>query len=484
MRDNYLLFILSYEPNGNVSSIKCRISDTHLFGLSKLMRTILYPYIFDQKYQKQNQKSKSKGKKYLTNTFQQYETTEKMIAVQKILQEKKTDIKPFIAYLSSNAILQKNLESNQQQSLHSFSFAYNTTHLWSMRLADENYYRIVRRLPCRTVNYVDQSVNELMNHCSQTTINEFSVNETVNIQRWFYEHQYPVDCSNKKFAVIHNYAWSGFGSTIHQVAWAFGEALAQNRIAIYETPGNWVYGDCKFGTPDCFFLPITNCSIPSKIDGNQTIRIPANRGHWEKARYPDVFQNRTLTWYRSQLLFYLMRYNAQTLAHVQHLVAQSFDPPSVDLHHPYVALYVRRSDKVTNREMSQAYPLSQYFNLFDNDTHQTNITTIYINSEDNNVFKEFQQINKNKTGYYKLLRVKTRKDIVFGSLMGMAMNERGKIILEFLTDLFIEANADLHAGTLTSNWCRLVDEMRLVLGKFSPYYTPENGYYLGLRRKK
>ncbi|CAF1264888.1 unnamed protein product [Adineta steineri] len=258
-----------------------------------------------------------------------------------------TDIKPLVAYLSSNAILQKNLESNQQQSLHSFSFAYNTTHLWSMRLADENYYRIVRRLPCRTVNYIDHSINETMNHCSQTTINEFSVKETVNAQKWFYEHQHPVDCSNKKFAVIHNHAWSGIGSTIHQVAWAFGEALAQNRIAVYETPGNWVYGDCKFGTLDCFFLPITNCSIPSKIDGNQTNRIPANKGHWEKARYPDVFQNRTLTWYRSQLLFYLMRYNAQTLAHVQHLVAQSFDPPSVDLHHPYIALYVRRSDKVT-----------------------------------------------------------------------------------------------------------------------------------------
>ncbi|CAF1233567.1 unnamed protein product [Adineta steineri] len=389
-----------------------------------------------------------------------------------------TDIKPLVAYLSSNAILQKNLESNQQQSLHSFSFAYNTTHLWSMRLADENYYRIVRRLPCRTVNYIDHSINETMNHCSQTTINEFSVKETVNAQKWFYEHQHPVDCSNKKFAVIHNHAWSGIGSTIHQVAWAFGEALAQNRIAIYETPGNWVYGDCKFGTLDCFFLPITNCSIPSKIDGNQTNRIPANKGHWEKARYPDVFQNRTLTWYRSQLLFYLMRYNAQTLAHVQHLVAQSFDPPSVDLHHPYIALYVRRSDKVTGKEMSQAYPLSQYFNLFDNDTHQTKITTIYINSEDNNVFNEFEQVNKNKTEYYKLLHVKTRKNIVFQSLMGMPMKERGKIILEFLTDLFIEANADLHAGTLTSNWCRLVDEMRLVLGKFSPYYTPENRYML------
>ncbi|CAF4525588.1 unnamed protein product, partial [Rotaria magnacalcarata] len=33
----------------------------------------------------------------------------------------------------------------------------------------------------------------------------------------------------------------------------------------------------------------------------------------------------------------------------------------------------------------------------------------------------------------------------------MGSEPRGKIVLEFLTDLFIEANADLHAGTLTSN---------------------------------
>ncbi|CAF1579756.1 unnamed protein product [Adineta steineri] len=67
--------------------------------------------------------------------------------------------------------------------------------------------------------------------------------------------------------------------------------------------------------------------------------------------------------------------------------------------------------------------------------------------------------------------------------MSMPMKQRGKIILEFLTDLFIEANADLHAGTLTSNWCRLVDEMRFVLGKFSPYYTPENEYILAMTEK-
>ncbi|CAF1425645.1 unnamed protein product [Adineta steineri] len=86
MRDNYLLFILSRKVNGNISPIKCQISDTHLFGLLKLMKTILYPQKFDQKQQKQNQKSTSK---------KQYETIEKMISVQKEKQnmEKQIDIK-------------------------------------------------------------------------------------------------------------------------------------------------------------------------------------------------------------------------------------------------------------------------------------------------------------------------------------------------------------------------------------------------------
>jgi len=175
-----------------------------------------------------------------------------------------------------------------------------------------------------------------------------------------------------------------------------------------------------------------------------------------------------------------MRYNAETLVHVQRTVAQYFDPPTVDLHHPYIAVYVRRSDKVQNREMSQAYPLQQYFDLFDADVRRANITKVYLNSEDDNVFNEFENINKNKSGYYKLLRIKARKNIVFHSLMVMPLKDRGKIVLEFLTDLFIEANADVHAGTLTSNWCRLVDEMRLVLGKMKAYYTPENKFFLGM----
>ena len=173
-----------------------------------------------------------------------------------------------------------------------------------------------------------------------------------------------------------------------------------------------------------------------------------------------------------------MRFKPEILTHVQNTVAQYFNPPSVDLHHPYIAVYVRRSDKVRNKEMSQAYSLKQYFDLFDNDTRRVNISTVYINSEDEQVFNEFEKLNKEKQGYYKLLSVKAARNVVYASLTGMSKEQRGKIVLEFLSDLFIEANADLHAGTLTSNWCRLVDEIRLVLGKTLPFYTPENKHLM------
>ncbi|CAF4150075.1 unnamed protein product [Rotaria sordida] len=380
--------------------------------------------------------------------------------------------------LSPNIQLNQRSSTNNQQSIKSSSYEYNSTHLWSMRLADENYFHLAHLLPCRIVEYPRGPIIDKIDSCDHSSANEFSIQNTLQAQKWLYEHQHPMDCTNKRFAIIHNFAVSGFGSTMHQIAWAFGKAIADNRIAVYQIPGNWLYGTCNSSTPDCVFLPITNCSIPSKVDRNQTIKINANIGYWSKPIHPFIFQKRTFNWYRAQLLFYLMRYKPETLAYAQNIIAQYFKPPSIDLHHPYIAVYVRRSDKVQNREMSQAYTLKQYFDLFDADVRRANISTVYINSEDEQVFDEFAQINKEKQDYYKLLKITVQRNVVFGSLIGMMREQRGKIILEFLSDLFIEANADLHVGTLTSNWCRLVDGIRLVLGKTIPFYTPENQFLM------
>ncbi|CAF1304990.1 unnamed protein product [Rotaria sordida] len=373
---------------------------------------------------------------------------------------------------------------SKQQIIHSFPPVYNSTHLWSMRFVDENYFRLARLLPCQIVEYIGGPKIDKIHSCNYSSTNEYSIENTLQAQKWLYQHQHPMNCTNRKFAIIQNFAWSGFGATIHQIAWAFGMALAENRIAIYETPGYWFYGDCSVSTPDCVFLPITNCSIPSKPYSNQTIHISARMNQWPNPIHPPIFENRTFNWYRAQLLFYLMRYKSETLTYVQNTIAQYFQPPLIDLHHPYIAVYVRRSDKVKYKEMCQAYTLKQYFDLFDFDVRQVNVTRVYINSEDEQIFNEFIQINKQKQGYYKLLSVNATRNVVFASFNRMTKQQRGKIALEFLTDLFIEANADLHVGTLTSNWCRLVDAMRLALGKTIPYYTPENRYLMNTRKRR
>ena len=125
---------------------------------------------------------------------------------------------------------------------HSFH-AFNRTHLWSLRLADENFRRLARLIPCRVVNYdggPHHKIHEKIDSCLDSNDNEFFNENSVFAQKWIYDHQHPANCSDKRFAVIRRYASSGYGSIIHQIAWAFAMALADDRIAVYETPGNWV----------------------------------------------------------------------------------------------------------------------------------------------------------------------------------------------------------------------------------------------------
>ncbi|CAF0789852.1 unnamed protein product [Adineta steineri] len=41
---------------------------------------------------------------------------------------------------------------------------------------------------------------------------------TLQEQKWLLDHQHPINCTNKRFAVIRQFAWSGFGSIVHQIA--------------------------------------------------------------------------------------------------------------------------------------------------------------------------------------------------------------------------------------------------------------------------
>ena len=146
----------------------------------------------------------------------------------------------YFAYPNVRQSSQSLWKIHRQHAIQSFPEGYNSTHLWSMRLADKNYFRLASLLPCRNVTYSGGLKLENIDSCDHSPSNEFSLPNLISAQKWIYEHQNPQDCSNKRFAIIFNHSSSGFGSTVHQVAWAVGMALAEDRIAVYETPGNWV----------------------------------------------------------------------------------------------------------------------------------------------------------------------------------------------------------------------------------------------------
>jgi len=129
-----------------------------------------------------------------------------------------------------------NIDKKESTSL-SFP-GYNFTHLWSWNLRDHIYSEVANAIPCRVINYGGSTSK--IDTCDKSDRNEFSLSNSIKAQKWIYEHQHPVDCSNKRFAIIHQMASSGFGSTVHQIAWAFGMALSEGRIAVYKSPSNWV----------------------------------------------------------------------------------------------------------------------------------------------------------------------------------------------------------------------------------------------------
>lgn len=120
-------------------------------------------------------------------------------------------------------------------------FKSNSTHIWDMRVADEKYFSLAKQLSCRTIEYdVGLPSADTIDSCIQSSANEFAIEHTIEAQKWIFNHQNPSNCNNKQFAIIKNIAWSGFSSSMHLIAWAFAKALTQDRIAVYDTPANWV----------------------------------------------------------------------------------------------------------------------------------------------------------------------------------------------------------------------------------------------------
>jgi hypothetical protein len=128
------------------------------------------------------------------------------------------------------------------------------------------------------------------------------------------------ECASRRF-VRATVPTTGAGAQITALTTVFAEAIAAGEVLLLA--GSWKYaeGSCASGSLECFFLPLSACA-DGLADGDAAVRPRAWRDfksdvysdHAELV--PEQFARWGWTWWRAQLLRYLLRPNARTAAHL------------------------------------------------------------------------------------------------------------------------------------------------------------------------
>mmetsp|Transcript_20255 Transcript_20255/g.61032 ORF Transcript_20255/g.61032 Transcript_20255/m.61032 type:complete len:429 (-) Transcript_20255:963-2249(-) len=327
---------------------------------------------------------------------------------------------------------------------------------------------------------------------------------TAQAQQIIYQHQHPADCENARF-LVHKSQGSGIGSLLHQMGVALAGALDLGRVLIFDKPDPNVYLSDQYcegarSWDECYFFPISNCSAkvtipdwmpmnnysdPSLADQKFTFdetgltnpQYVVPRAFNQLLDGSNVPVARRYYWYRSQAAAYVVRLNDRTVAKLQEIRAERFtETPS--LNHA-ISVHIRRGDKwreaepVSDRayslaaenmhkllEVSGRYPTPEKKAVFVS-TEDAAALDYFVNQTDWDVHwvKDPVMLKSNSTLW----------SIDYAALIGPSRDMLGSLL-----NLQLAMECSAWVGTLSSNWCRLIDQMRSTVGckAHLPYSDP------------
>lgn len=340
----------------------------------------------------------------------------------------------------------------------------------------------------------------------------YDLDETANISKLIYDHQHPRDCSNSKFLVIEREWHSGLGSTIHIKAYSLLVAMSTGRVLIDSPDIQWSMtfaASCESQDWACYFAPLTNCTLPkdwrskavafTSASGQSNAQYVVNGAEMNLADAPGIgnvkldsdlfgsstFNHKPASWWMTQATGYVVRPNKRTLGAVCYIwdcifgSGQKHQPPE----RPFAAMFIRRGDKWWESRLREPF---EYFDLLEGLDRNLSepIKTVYVGTDDP---KMLSQIVREYSSDWDLIWMGYRR-----SSQGSQHHEEVARyhtanvelqVLLTLAEVFISASADVLVGTLSSNQCRLMDELRKLQGKGRmPYLTPERELIAGQRK--
>eukprot|EP01001_Neometanema_parovale_P009387 NODE_562_length_2319_cov_114.519581_g534_i0.p1 GENE.NODE_562_length_2319_cov_114.519581_g534_i0~~NODE_562_length_2319_cov_114.519581_g534_i0.p1 ORF type:complete len:700 (-),score=69.86 NODE_562_length_2319_cov_114.519581_g534_i0:135-2234(-) len=284
-------------------------------------------------------------------------------------------------------------------------------------------------------------------------------------QDWLWRYQHPTDCG-ARLVLEYRIPSYGIGAAIHLAASAAWEAIAADRLLLFERP--WHYGmdeSCAVKGPECYFLPITNCtrSMYNAKDvmyvkrPDELIRSVASQrrhGQWT---------NKPRAWLMAQLVAYLMRPNKITS---QYLVRErkALLPEGITRLRPMVSVHVRHGDKFLE---NAPVPFPTFVKAAEEVRMRVlpDARDMWLSTEDPDVVASANALTRWDVHYTNFPRVVGGVGPV---QLAMRFGRR-RMTLHSLLNLWMAAEGDAFVGSLSSNWCRLIHELRGVWGKARTY---------------
>ncbi|CAL1173823.1 unnamed protein product [Cladocopium goreaui] len=315
---------------------------------------------------------------------------------------------------------------------------------------------------------------------------------TAFAQKTIWEHQHPADCSKTKYMAFYHTP-AGIGSQLHLLGQALALAMHLGRILIIPNKDSQRHFEDPTFCPGeagwhCWFQHITWCK--PKGDVLKIYGFPEHGGFKGKD-VPEVFHPLLkcspvkprfwFYWWRAQSIAYLIRFNEKTRSALdqlrsetlfqckEHVKAKVLEPGTVSAHvrHGFKLWedYVEQMDalaagnqklrvlykEVAESNTSFSFPLEAYARR-----------AVFLSTEDPLVVVEALKLCAAKDPW-KVIYTKADRN---NKDSWMHVEKRGaarREVMLAMMNLELALEADAWVCTLTSNWCRLIDELRMTI---------------------
>lgn len=315
--------------------------------------------------------------------------------------------------------------------------------------------------------------------------NEQGIYGTAQIQKLIYGNQFPKDCLHRNFLVINHFekSMAGIGAMLHIISGFIGMGLDENRTVIYYPNSSSLLSSKNFCIEnsglDCFLSKISNCSFSKRqIDSNHqkfkkiSIRNFTGFFYYPQSIIPILQKSASpvskynLCW-KIQALFFLVRFNENMKFWLNDFKTKNL----INSKDQYdVAINVRHGDKHLEMLLIDTkdyiYPLEILHKLLDRKLF------VFISSDDESAIQFLLKLNKDKYDISYINQTRSPKGFFMQKNLKNGFNQS---IFSF-SDLSESIKANYLIGTLSSNWNRLILELRLQYGSYMnlPYFEVGN----------